>query len=120
VLQMSLVLNKDSRSGFIMPSFSLSTTISSSRCHFQHSPQLPNKLHKLTLAAQADSTRLEQLSSHRSDPSVGPPCENKGCVTLCGLVAIYIIKKYYLKAKENLWKLSNISPCKNIIFKKIL
>jgi hypothetical protein len=24
----------------------------------------------------------------------------------------------YLKAKEELWKLSNISPCKNIVFKK--
>jgi hypothetical protein len=30
-------------------------------------------------------------------------------------LAIYI--KMYLKAKEELWKL-NISPCKNIIFKK--
>jgi hypothetical protein len=34
------------------------------------------------------------------------------------LLAIYI--KKYLKAKEELWKNSNISPCKNIIFKKIL
>jgi hypothetical protein len=42
---------------------------------------------------------------------------NKGCVTHCGL-AIYI--KKYLKAKEELWKLKYISPCKNIIFKKIL
>jgi hypothetical protein len=36
------------------------------------------------------------------------------CVTLCGL-AIYILK-VYMKAKEELWKNSNISPCKNIIF----
>jgi hypothetical protein len=28
--------------------------------------------------------------------------------------------KKYLKAKEELWKNSNISLCKNIIFKKIL
>jgi hypothetical protein len=35
-------------------------------------------------------------------------------VSHCGL-AIYI--KKYLHAKEELWKL-NISPCKNIIFKK--
>jgi hypothetical protein len=41
----------------------------------------------------------------------------RGCVTLWGL-AIYI--KKYLKRKEALWKNSNISPCKNIIFKKIL
>ncbi len=41
---------------------------------------------------------------------------NKGCVKLhCGL-AIYI--KKYLKAKEELWKLKYISPCKNIIFQK--
>jgi hypothetical protein len=34
-------------------------------------------------------------------------------------LAIYI--KKYLKAKEELWKLKYISPCKNIlIFKKIL
>jgi hypothetical protein len=33
----------------------------------------------------------------------------------CGL-AIYI--KKYLKAKEELWKLKYISPCKTIIFKK--
>jgi hypothetical protein len=26
--------------------------------------------------------------------------------------------KKYLKAKEELWKLKYISPCKNIIFKK--
>jgi hypothetical protein len=26
--------------------------------------------------------------------------------------------KKYLKAKEELWKLSNISPCKNMVFKK--
>jgi hypothetical protein len=36
-------------------------------------------------------------------------------VSHCGL-AIYI--KSYLKAKEELWKLQNISTCKNIIFKK--
>jgi hypothetical protein len=42
-------------------------------------------------------------------------CHNKTRgVSQCGL-AIYINK--YLKAKEELWKL-NISPCKNIIFKK--
>jgi hypothetical protein len=29
---------------------------------------------------------------------------NKGCVSHCGL-AIYIKKYYYLKAKEELWKL---------------
>jgi hypothetical protein len=31
-------------------------------------------------------------------------------------LAIYV--KKYVKAKEELWKLKNISPCKNIIFKK--
>jgi hypothetical protein len=36
-------------------------------------------------------------------------------VSHCGL-AIYI--KKYLKAKEEHWKHSNISPCKNIIFQK--
>jgi hypothetical protein len=36
-------------------------------------------------------------------------------VSHCSLV-IYI--KTYLKAKNELWKNSNISPCKNIIFKK--
>ncbi len=35
----------------------------------------------------------------------------------CGL-AIYI-KKYIFKAKEELWKLKNILPCKKKIFKKI-
>jgi hypothetical protein len=35
-------------------------------------------------------------------------------VSHCGL-AIYILK--YLKGKEELWN-SNISPCKNIMFKK--
>jgi hypothetical protein len=39
--------------------------------------------------------------------------KNKGCVT-CDL-AIYM--KKYLKAKKNYGN-SNISPCKNIIFKK--
>jgi hypothetical protein len=40
-------------------------------------------------------------------------------VSHCGL-AIYI--KKYIKAKEELWKNSNISPCKNIhnLQKKIL
>jgi hypothetical protein len=35
-------------------------------------------------------------------------------------LSIYIInkKKKDLKAKEELWKHSNISPCQNIIFKK--
>jgi hypothetical protein len=37
-------------------------------------------------------------------------------VSHCGL-AIYI--KKYLQAKEELWN-SNISQCKNIVFKKIL
>jgi hypothetical protein len=37
-------------------------------------------------------------------------------VSQCGL-AIYI-KKYFLKAKEELLELKKISPCKNIIFKK--
>jgi hypothetical protein len=36
-------------------------------------------------------------------------------VSHCRL-AIYI--KTYLKAKEELWKLENISTCKNIIFEK--
>ncbi len=35
----------------------------------------------------------------------------------CGLVAIYI-KKYLLRQKKNCYENSNISPCKNIIFKK--
>jgi hypothetical protein len=38
-------------------------------------------------------------------------------VSHCGL-AIYI-KKYFLRQKKN-YENSNISPCKNIIFKKIL
>jgi hypothetical protein len=42
--------------------------------------------------------------------------ETRKGVSHCGL-AIYI--KKYLKAKEQLWN-SNISACKNIIFKKIL
>jgi hypothetical protein len=33
-------------------------------------------------------------------------------------LAIYIPK--YLNAKEELWKLKNISPYKNIVFQKIL
>jgi hypothetical protein len=37
------------------------------------------------------------------------------CQLHCGL-AIYIEK--YFNAKEELWKHSNISACKNIIFKK--
>jgi hypothetical protein len=41
---------------------------------------------------------------------------NKGCVSDCGL-AIYI-KKGYLKAKRRIYGNLNISPCKNIIFKK--
>jgi hypothetical protein len=36
----------------------------------------------------------------------------------CSGLAIYI--KKYLKAKGELWKLKNISPCENIIFKKFL
>jgi hypothetical protein len=36
-------------------------------------------------------------------------------VSHCGL-ALYIKKN--LKSKEELWKHSNISPCKNIIFQK--
>jgi len=44
---------------------------------------------------------------------------NKGCVTHYGLAIS--IKKYLKKAKEEeLWKLNYISPCKNMIFKKIL
>jgi hypothetical protein len=38
-------------------------------------------------------------------------------VSQCGLIAIFI--KKYLKAKEN-YENSNISPCKNIIFNKIV
>jgi hypothetical protein len=33
-------------------------------------------------------------------------------------VALPFTFKKYLKAKEELWKNPNISPCKNIIFKK--
>jgi hypothetical protein len=40
--------------------------------------------------------------------------ETRG-VSHCGL-AIYVYK--YLKAKEEMWKLKNISPCKHIISKK--
>jgi len=36
-------------------------------------------------------------------------------VSHCGLA---ICIKKYLKAKEELWKNSNISPCKSMIFKK--
>jgi len=43
--------------------------------------------------------------------------QKKRGVSHCGL-AIYI--KKYLKAKEEYYENSNISPCKNIIFKKIL
>jgi hypothetical protein len=41
--------------------------------------------------------------------------KKKGCVSHCGL-AIYI--KKHLRAKEEYYENSNISPCKNIIFKK--
>jgi hypothetical protein len=33
-------------------------------------------------------------------------------------MALPFTSKKYIKAKEELWKLKNISPCKNIIFKK--
>jgi hypothetical protein len=33
------------------------------------------------------------------------------------MILSFTLKKY-LKAKEELWKLKNISPCKNTIFKK--
>jgi hypothetical protein len=47
---------------------------------------------------------------------VGTNNENKTRgLSHCGL-AVYI--KKYLKAKEELWKLKYISPCKNIIFQK--
>jgi hypothetical protein len=41
---------------------------------------------------------------------------------VCHIVALpsTLKKKKYLKAKEELWKLKYISPCKNIIFKTIL
>jgi hypothetical protein len=35
-------------------------------------------------------------------------------------IAIYILKSIFLRQKKELWKNSNISLCKNIIFKKIL
>jgi len=31
----------------------------------------------------------------------------------------FTLRKYYLKAKEELWKLKNNSPCKNILIFKI-
>jgi hypothetical protein len=38
---------------------------------------------------------------------------------VCHSVALPFTLKKYLKVKEELWKLKYISPCKNIIFKKI-
>jgi hypothetical protein len=35
-------------------------------------------------------------------------------------LAIYIKKSIFLRQKEELWKIPNISPCKNIIFRKIV
>jgi hypothetical protein len=50
------------------------------------------------------------------------PLSNMGTYKTMGVshygLAIYI--KKYVKAKEELWKLKYISPCKNIIFKTIL
>jgi hypothetical protein len=45
--------------------------------------------------------------------------KKQGVCHIVALLAIYI-EKYHLKAIKELWKTSNISPCKNIIFKKIL
>jgi hypothetical protein len=45
-----------------------------------------------------------------------PPNKNKGCV--CGTCGLAIYMKMYLKAKERMIGNSNISPCKNVIFKK--
>jgi hypothetical protein len=43
------------------------------------------------------------------------PSVTRSSVSHYGFV---IYMKKYLKVKEELWKNSNISPCKNIIFKK--
>jgi hypothetical protein len=46
---------------------------------------------------------------------------NKEGVCHTGALPFTLKKKYLKKAKEEeLWKLKYISPCKNIIFKKIL
>jgi hypothetical protein len=37
---------------------------------------------------------------------------------VCHNAALPFTLKKYFKEKEELWKNSNISPCKNIIFKK--
>jgi hypothetical protein len=45
----------------------------------------------------------------------------KGEQGVCRTVALAIYIKKHLKAKEEeLWKLKYFSPCKNIIFKRIL
>jgi hypothetical protein len=43
------------------------------------------------------------------------PQKNKGCVTLG---PCHLHEKKYPKAKRRIMKIQNISPCKNIIFKK--
>jgi hypothetical protein len=43
--------------------------------------------------------------------------DQQGGVSKCDLANLQF-KKKYLKAKEELWKLKIISPCKNIIFQK--
>jgi hypothetical protein len=48
-------------------------------------------------------------------PPPPPPTTTTRVVSQCGLA---ICIKKYLKAKEELWKLKYISPCKNVIFKK--
>jgi hypothetical protein len=58
---------------------------------------------------------IEQAKLHTQIVSL--PCYRTKGVSHCGL-AIYI--KRYLNAKEELYENSNISPCKNIIFQKLL
>jgi hypothetical protein len=46
-----------------------------------------------------------------------PPAEKKQKQGVCHIVLLSFTLKKYLKAKKN-YENSNISPCKNIIFKK--
>jgi hypothetical protein len=59
------------------------------------------------------------VDNHHNGPYFEGLTKKTRDVSHCGL-AIYI-KKYHVKAKEELWKLMqkyNLSPCKNTIFQK--
>jgi hypothetical protein len=61
--------------------------------------------------------RIKSLLIHKVDFGKRRKREkNKGCVTHCGL-AIFTLNVIFKRQKKNYGN-SNISPCKNIIFKK--